>query len=59
MCARLEGEGLAEEALLIELSPVVTASCILLDEIDGCGVDGVGKGVCGEGEAKGVASRGV
>jgi hypothetical protein len=59
MCAGLEGEGPAEEALLIELRPVITARGVLLDEIDGRGVDGTGESVRGEGEAEGEASRGV
>jgi hypothetical protein len=59
MGARLEGKGPAEEALLIELRPIISPRRIFLDEIDGRGLNGVRRGMCGEGEAKGESSCGI
>lgn len=56
MRARLEGKGSAEEALLIELRPIISPCCIFLDEIDRSGLDGARWGLCGEGETEGESS---
>jgi hypothetical protein len=51
VCAGFEGEGAAEEALLVELRAIVVAALFLLDEIDGSGGDEQWSRVGGEGES--------